>query len=553
MVAPERAMPVGAVVVNVPPHTVAEAFATVRPVGSVSVKATPVSGFELAAGFVIVKVSAVVAFRAIPVGLKTFAIDGGASTPRLADAVPPVPPSVDATFPVVLFFVPAVVPVTFTAKVHEVLAARLAPDRLITFVACVAVIVPPPQLPIKPLGAETTKPAGKVSLNPTPVSVVVVLLFWMVKVNDVEPFNGMLAAPNALMITGGEVTVIEVLDVFPVPPSVDVTCTLLFFTPAVVLVISMETVHEALVASVPADKLTEVAPATAVVLPPQVLLVFGGLARTKPDGRLSVNATPVRLTVVFWFWIVKVKLVNPPIGCNGAPKTFVIIGGEATVRLAEAVLPVPPFVEVTFPVVLFFTPEVVPVTFAISVQLLLAAIVPPVSEMLPEPATAVAVPPQVLVKPFGVATTTPAGKVSANATPVSAPAFAPGLVMVKVSDVVPFNGTLAAPNALAIDGGATTLMLADAVPPIPPSVDVTFPVVLFCVPAAVPVTFTAKVHEVLDASVAPDRLITFVACVAVIVPPPQLPVKPFGVEITRPAGKVSLKLTPLSVVVVLLF
>src|SRR5258708_32976121 len=99
MVAPERAMPVGAVVVNLPPHTVADAVATVRPVGSVSVKATPVSGFELAAAFVIVKVSDVVAFRAIPVGLKPFAIHGGASTPRLADAVPPVPPSVDATFP----------------------------------------------------------------------------------------------------------------------------------------------------------------------------------------------------------------------------------------------------------------------------------------------------------------------------------------------------------------------------------------------------------------------------------------------------------------------
>src|SRR5882724_8160024 len=207
MVAPERAMPVGAVVVNVPPHTVAEAFATVRPVGSVSVKAIPVSGFALATGFVIVNVSDVVAFRAIPVGLKTFAIDGGASTPRLADAVPPVPPSVDATFPVVLFFVPAVVPVTFTENVHELLAARLAPDRLITFVACVAVIVPPPQLPVKPLGVDTARPVGKVSLKATPVSVSVVLLFWMVKVNDVEAFNGMLAAPHAWMITGGAVTV----------------------------------------------------------------------------------------------------------------------------------------------------------------------------------------------------------------------------------------------------------------------------------------------------------------------------------------------------------
>jgi hypothetical protein len=187
------------------------------------------------------------------------------------------------------------------------------------------------------------------------------------------------------------------------------------------------------------------------------------------------------------------------------------------------------------------------------VQVLVAATVPPVNDMLPEPATDVAVPPHVLVRPFGVATTIPAGSVSVKATPVSATAFAAGLVMVKVSDVVPFNGTFGAPKALAIDGGATTLMLADAVPPVPPSVDVTFPVVLFLVPAVVPVTFTANVHEVDDARVAPVRLTTFVACVAVIVPPPQEPVRPFGVEITSPAGRVSVNPVPVSDVVVLLF
>src|SRR5712691_2017252 len=97
IVAPVRAMPVGAVVVKVPPQTVAEAFATVSPVGSVSVKATPVSGSTLAAGFVIVNVSEVVAFSAMLLGLNTLAIDGGASTLTLAEAVPPVPPSVEVT------------------------------------------------------------------------------------------------------------------------------------------------------------------------------------------------------------------------------------------------------------------------------------------------------------------------------------------------------------------------------------------------------------------------------------------------------------------------
>ena len=103
IVAPDSAMPVGAVVVTVPPQTAAVAFATVSPVGSVSVKATPVSGSRLAAGLVIVKVSDVVPLIGIVVGLNDFAIDGGASTLIEADAVPPVPPSVDVTLPVVLF------------------------------------------------------------------------------------------------------------------------------------------------------------------------------------------------------------------------------------------------------------------------------------------------------------------------------------------------------------------------------------------------------------------------------------------------------------------
>src|SRR6478672_719620 len=123
MVAPDNEIPVGAVVVSVPPQTVAVAFATVRPVGSVSVNATPVSATALAAGLVMVNVSEVVAFSAMLLGLKTLAIDGGATTLILAVAVPPVPPSVEVTLPVVLFCVPAVVAATFTEKVQELLAA----------------------------------------------------------------------------------------------------------------------------------------------------------------------------------------------------------------------------------------------------------------------------------------------------------------------------------------------------------------------------------------------------------------------------------------------
>ena len=50
--------------------------------------------------------------------------------------------------------------------------------------------------------------------------------------------------------------------------------------------------------------------------------------------------------------------------------------------------------------------------------------------------------------------------------------------MVMVREVTPFSEILAAPNAFWIVTGEATLRLAVAVLPIPPLVDVTFPVVL---------------------------------------------------------------------------
>jgi hypothetical protein len=234
--------------------------------------------------------------------LKTLAIEGGPTTLIEAEAVPPVPPSVEVTLPVVLFCVPAVIPVTFTENVQELLAAIDPPDKLITLVPAVAVIVPPtPHEPVCPFGVEMINPAGSVSVKPTPVSAVVVLLFWMVKLRLVEPFSGILAAPKALIMTGGPVTVMEAFDVLPVPASVEVTWTLLFFTPAVVPCTFTETVQEALAARVPLERLMLPDPATAVAVPPHVLLSAFGVATTNPAGRLSVKAIPVSARLVLGF------------------------------------------------------------------------------------------------------------------------------------------------------------------------------------------------------------------------------------------------------------
>jgi len=221
-----------------------------------------------------------------------------------------------------------------------------------------------------------------------------------------------------------------------------------------------------------------------------------------------------------------------------------------TVSVAEAVLPVPPLAEVTLPVVLVKLPGWVPVTVTLKAQVPPAATVAPESEIVLPPLV-VKVPPQTVLVPL--ATVRLVGSTSVNATPVSPTGLTTGLVMVKFSDVVVFTAMELGLNALAIEGGATTTMLAEAAPPVPPSFEVTVLVVLFLVPAIVPVTFTLNVQNEPAAMVPPDKLIALVPCVAVTVPLPHEPVRPFGAEITRPAGSVSLNPIPVSPTVVLGF
>ena len=121
-----------------------------------------------------------------------------------------------------------------TLKLHEPLAASVAPDRLTVPLAAVAVIVPPPHVPERPFGVATTKPAGNVSVNATPVREVLALEFVIVKLREVVPLTPMVPAPNVLVIDGGDRTVNVAVDVFPVPPFVELTVTLLLLDPTVV-------------------------------------------------------------------------------------------------------------------------------------------------------------------------------------------------------------------------------------------------------------------------------------------------------------------------------
>ena len=300
------------------------------------------------------------------------------------------------------------------------------------------------------------------------------------------------------------------------------------------------------------DRLTNPEPAVAMAVPPQVLLNAFGVATTRPAGRLSVNAMPVSVKPMFGLLMLKVSDVVPFNGMLAAPNALVIVGGLATVRTAVAVLPVPPFVDETLLVVLTLVPDEMAVTLTVTVQLLLTAMVPADNVTLPEPAVAVTEPPQALVNAFGVATTSPAGRLSVNAMPLSATLLL-GLVIVRVRLVVPFKGMVPAPNDLAIDGGVTTMTLADAVPPGPLSVAVTWLVVLFFTPAVVPVTLIENWHWAFCGMVAPAKETEPLPATAVIVPIPQLPARPFGVDTTRPAGRLSVKPIPVRLAVALLF
>ncbi len=153
---------------------------------------------------------------------------------------------------------------------------------------------------------------------------------------------------------------------------------------------------------------------------------------------------------------------------------------------AEPGLPAPLSVELTGPVLFSWLPAATPTTLTWKLHDSCASSVPPERLIVLPPAVAVIVPPQFPpARPFGVATASPAGRVSVKAIPVSATGLSNagttaeaaktlGLVIVKVSDVIPPIGIEVAPKAAVMVGGAIpTLRLAVAVLPMTSWVAVT--------------------------------------------------------------------------------
>src|SRR5260370_1415649 len=172
-------------------------------------------------------------------------------------------------------------PVTLTEKVHvepapgaavKVPPLKLTVDGVPGGLLMVAVMVPLPHVPVTVVEVNFIPP-GKVSVNPTPLSELAVLGLVTVKVKLVLPFNGMFAAPNALLIVGGATTVrVAVLLVAPFPDSVElIVLVVLGWAPALMPVTLTEKVH------------VEPAPGAAVKVPPLKLTVDG-----VPGGLLMV-------------------------------------------------------------------------------------------------------------------------------------------------------------------------------------------------------------------------------------------------------------------------
>ena len=168
----------------------------------------------------------------------------------------------------------------------------------------------------------------------------------MVKLSEVEPFSGMLDAPKAFAMVGGATTVMEAFAVLPVPAFVEVACTLLFFTPAVVPWTFTVTVQLEFGRSDWPLRLTEPEPGVAVI-GPGAAPAHNCRCGNNQAGRqvISKPAPGNGQVLVVLLSRVKVRLVVPFSGIVAAPNAFTICGGLMTVMFADDVFPLPASVE----------------------------------------------------------------------------------------------------------------------------------------------------------------------------------------------------------------
>jgi hypothetical protein len=260
-----------------------------------------------------------------------------------------------------------------------------------------------------------------------------------------------------LVTVGGTSTAIDALAVPPVPPLVELTLpVVLVLTPAVVLVTLPVTVQLAPTPRLLPLTVKPVEPTAPPVRPPKQV-VPRAVDTVIPAGNESLTVTPVRGRVLVAGFVMVTVTVEVPVfrAMLAEPKDLVMVGGTKamTVRVAVAVPPVPPFVEVTLPVVFVAAPTVLSVTVTVTVQLAPPLIVAPLKLMVPEPTVLLVSVPFVQVVEPTEAMVMPEGNVSVTPTPLRVTPEGLGFVMVKVRVEVPPVVMVVGAKALAIDGG----------------------------------------------------------------------------------------------------
>ena len=450
----------------------------------------------------------------------------------------PAPVWMEVIAVVVLFFAPAVTPVTVTVMVQ--LEAGVSVPPVNTNVLPPLTFNVPPQKALLPLAA--VMPAGKLSLNATPVNVAAMLLLVSVKLMvDTSP-TAMEAGENAFAMVGtvGATVMVAVLLTLPVPPWVEETVVVvLFLMPAVAPVTVTVMVHDEPAAIVPPVNVNKFDPVM-TKLPPQTAVVL--LTAINPAGKGSVKATPVKLIALFGLAITIVSVAVPDSAIAEVENDFEIVGGALTTITAVLLgLPVPRL-EVSAVVTFGHKPTATPVTVTSILHEAFAAKLPPVKASILPPVT-VCVPPHVAVTPLTAVK--PVGSASLKASAVTA---VPTLVIVKRMVAVPLSATLATKNDFAIEGRPTNNdAVFDATPvnAVGP-VALTGPVVLFLIPAVAPVTVMLIMQLDAAAMMPPVMVTVCVGDMPAITcddPVPQmLAVVPFTA--VKPAGKVSTTPTP---------
>jgi hypothetical protein len=246
-------------------------------------------------------------------------------------------------FVVWLFFVPALVEVTFTENVQPALAISAPPESEMVPEPSVAVMVPPPHVPDRPFGVATISPAGSGSLKAMFDSDALEFGFCTVNEREVVPPTKIVIAPKTLEMEGG-VTVAGVTDndalaVEPVPPLVELTASVVLFAVPVVLVVTFRVAVQLVLLLIvaPLKEMVD-APATgANVAPLQFVVAPAGDPTVMPDGKVSLKLTPVSATgFAAGLPSANVSVVVPPAMIEDAPNAFEIVGGPRTTKIAVA-------------------------------------------------------------------------------------------------------------------------------------------------------------------------------------------------------------------------